>query len=242
VLKSSLEFPFRGDGTAKRLLVGSGLILVSLVPLVNLITGLVLNGYQMRAMRAGARDDPHPPTFDDVGDLLMDGLRFVAVALVYTVPSILVVAVGIAAVLFTVPLGTAAAGAGGVGGDALLGGTGLLATGVLLVSLVVAVVPFYFLPAALVGVATRESIGAAFELSAVATVAFSTEYLVGMVVALALVTVVGTVVQLLVLVLVGIPLVFCFQVALGHFLGRVVDRAARRNDTDVTARPAPASS
>jgi len=236
VLSNSLGFPLRGDGAAKRVLVGTMLVVLGFVPLVNLVAGFVLNGYQMRVMRAGARGDAVPPSFDDFGDLLSEGGRFLVVSLVYAIPSVLVVAAGFVAAAFVMPLGMGA----GVDPGAAAGSAGLVAVALVLGSMALAVVPLYFLPAALVGAATRESIRAGFDFSSVFAVAFSTEYLVGMIVVTLLAVVVGTVVQLLVLVLVGLPLLFCLQVAVAHFLGTVVERAARRNDAGPDATPAAA--
>jgi hypothetical protein len=240
VLTDSLNFPRQGDGAAKRILVGTGLIVLGLVPLVNLVTGFALNGYQMRVMRAGARGDSVPPSFDDFGGLLSEGGRFFVVSFVYAIPSVLVVAAGFVAATFTMPLGTSAGGAAGVAPGAAAGGAGVAAVAILLGSLLLAVVPLYFLPAALVGAATRESIRAGFDVSSVLSVALTTEYLVGMLVVTLLAVVVGTVVQLLVLVLVGLPLLFYLQVVVAHFLGQVVERAARRNDAGPEATPAAA--
>jgi hypothetical protein len=50
-----------------------------LVPFINVI----VNGYAFRLAGAAARGQTEPPAFEDIGDLLVDGFRFVAVTVVY---------------------------------------------------------------------------------------------------------------------------------------------------------------
>jgi hypothetical protein len=241
MLVDSARFPLQGDGAIKRLLVGTGLTILLVIPLVNLIVGLFLNGYFLRTVRAGAAGDP-PPSFDDAGGLLRDGGKLFVTLLVWAIPSILVVVVGFLAIFATLlsapsTLAAGAAGAAGAGAGAGAGETaGLLALLGLVVTLLVGAIPFYFVPAAVLGVATQDRISAGFQLGAIRDVAFSTEYLVGMVV----VALIVAVVQFLNLIIVGIPLVFYFQMVLAHFVGQMGARAAERNRAESSPTAAPA--
>lgn len=223
MLMDSVRFPTQGDGAIKTLLIGTGLLILSIVPVVNLIVGVVVNGHQLRTIRAGAAGEPTPPTFSDFGGLFSDGLRTIAVLLVYTIVSAIVVGGSFAVAVFVLPAGGAAGSAvGGATGGAMVGGASVVALVVILGGLLLALVPLYFVPASLLGLATQDRLGAAFDFGAVRRIAFSTEYFVGMLVVALLVFVINV----LAAIVIGLPLIFYLQMIVFHFIGQMGARAA----------------
>lgn len=88
-LKSTFRFPFRGEGWQNRFFVGVALTFANL--LVPIIPSLLVSGYTLRVMRRVIQgEEPTLPAWEDWGGLLMDGLRRLAVGLVYMLPGILV--------------------------------------------------------------------------------------------------------------------------------------------------------
>ncbi|NDJ54302.1 MAG: DUF4013 domain-containing protein [Chloroflexi bacterium] len=84
-----LTFPFRDPEWQKRFLIGSAIGLGAIIffPVIFLITG-----YQLRAMRNTIHGgDPALPDWDDVGSLLIDGLKMFLVSFVYLLPVFILV-------------------------------------------------------------------------------------------------------------------------------------------------------
>lgn len=220
MLAESFAFPTRGDDWLKTLLIGT---LLAIGGAILVIPGIFLQGYLLRAIRAGAAGETRPPAFDDWTGLFVDGLKFIVVTFVWVGIPLTVFAVALPLVAtFVLGFGTVA----GVSPELLGGGTGLVIIGGMGLGFLLTLVLGYFLPAAVVGLATQDRIGAAFELGAIWRVASTKEYLVGVVVLGLVFTVLGTVAGLLTLLLVGFALQFYLQVASGHFVGQLVARAA----------------
>jgi hypothetical protein len=81
---SMLEFALRTPTKSGLLPVAAGGALefaAMLVPFINLI----VNGYAFRLAGAAARGQTEPPAFEDIGELLVDGLRFFVVTVVYLI-------------------------------------------------------------------------------------------------------------------------------------------------------------
>lgn len=96
------SFPFEQEGWEKRMLIGGllafcgGLLFytVVLMPL-GLVLMVPLLGYGLRVMRHTVRTgEPTLPEWTDWGDLFKDGLRYVLVGFVYTLPVILLICLG----------------------------------------------------------------------------------------------------------------------------------------------------
>jgi hypothetical protein len=92
-LKKLFRFPFSMPNWQGRFLVGAALTLAgSVVPIVPL---LFVAGYVLRVMRqALAGQEPALPAWDDWGGLARDGLKVLAVNLVYFLPALVVFLVG----------------------------------------------------------------------------------------------------------------------------------------------------
>ena len=81
----NLDFITKDPDIAKKLLIGSLLILTG-------IGSLVVLGWMMEIMRRTGRGEaPSLPDFDDMGGMFMDGLRASAIAVVWSLPVAIVV-------------------------------------------------------------------------------------------------------------------------------------------------------
>ncbi|UIO98694.1 DUF4013 domain-containing protein [Halobaculum sp. CBA1158] len=206
MLEDALRYPLDSDDRLATLVIGGLLLVFSFL----ILPAFVLQGYLLRVLRSSANGDAAAPSFTDWGDLLVDGLKLLVVSVIY--------GVGI-----TIPfvVGAAVIGLGGLtGSDAGLAAFGILGVLVLLVASLVAIVVGYVLPAAITNFALEGSIGAAFDLAAIREAAFSSRYLVGVLLGVVLGGVINTVASPLAFLLVGIPLLFYGQVVTYYCFGR----------------------
>lgn len=230
MLEDALEYPFRGEDAATRLLVGGalpflgiaiylvGLLLVFLLvgifvlPLA-IVPRVFLWGYLVAVVAAVLAGNEEPPGFDDWKRLGVDGLKAVLVSIGYSLPLVLfVVALGVVAAVtgaFAEQANTAAASA-----------VGVLLVGFALAAAIYSLLLYYLLPAAIVNMVRADDVAAAFHLRTVRDVAFDGDYLVAWLLA-AVVLVVGSLVALpLYLVLVGFVVRFYTLVVAAYLVTR----------------------
>jgi hypothetical protein len=172
MLMEALEYPRRSEKVLETVLIGGVLTLLSflLVPLV------FLAGYLIRVLDRTAHGDEEPPVFDDWRELGVDGLKALAVGIVYgLVPAVVV---GVLVLI---------SGLGFMGGDAMatLGFLGLLVS--FLAGIVLTLAVAYLAPAALANVAEHRTIGAGFDLAELKPVWTSATYATGWLWALAVI-------------------------------------------------------
>lgn len=209
MLRDALYYPQRGPGWLWTVITGSLLTLAGAVLFVPLIP---LQGYFLRVMRSTADGRPHPPKFEDWGDLFVDGARVIGVQVVYAF-----VPVGLLFVGLSVSGFGAFSGIGGTPLGGLVETLGWVIMGLAGVTLLAVV---YLVPAALTRLATTDRLRAAFEIRAVASAARKPIYVVAVVegyVALAVVAGLGGV---LVLILIGAVFAFYGQVVGYHLFAR----------------------
>ena len=180
MLEASLSYLRDGDDAVTTAVIGGLLLLAS--PLV--IPSVLVLGYLTRVLRRTADGDDEPPAFEAWGDLFVDGLKAFAVAFVYSLLPLGVVAVAAFVSLgaFVVVPGGESVGPGtvAVGLIVLIGG---------LVAFLVSLVGLYVTPAALAAVADSGKVGDGFALGALWSVvskrAYATGWLTAAVVVLA---------------------------------------------------------
>ncbi|MEZ3143232.1 DUF4013 domain-containing protein [Halobaculum sp. MBLA0143] len=175
MLRDAIEFPVRGDDAAKTILIGGllsvfGVLLVPVIPLV---------GYLQQVFRTTAAGDETPPVFDDVEGLFADGLRAVAVSLVYFALPLLVGLFTFVAVAMFVPAAFVSAGSGAdPGAVSAVGGVVVFALlGLGLLSTLWTLAASYLLPPALARVAETDEVRSGFALRSVWDTAATMEYL-----------------------------------------------------------------
>jgi hypothetical protein len=115
MLGDALEYPTRGEDAPTTILVGGLLplfaILVGLVGLalavvligfallpLATVPGIALLGYHVAVLRSVGADEPDPPRFRGWRRLLFDGLRHLAITVVYAIPLVFLVGLFLAVV------------------------------------------------------------------------------------------------------------------------------------------------
>jgi predicted flap endonuclease-1-like 5' DNA nuclease len=228
MLEDAFWYPMEGEESRKTLLVGGGIYLasagigvfaglLSLIPLVGWVLGplvgllgvvpnVLIGGYSVAVCRSVMAGETSPPQFDDWEGLLRDGVKVVAIGVLYALPAIAVGVVGLLVVLVL---------------SLLLGSNSSVASGVFLVvsglgSLVVfayALVVAYVLPAAIVNFARTDRLSAAWDADALRQIATSGEYARPWALGFAFLLVANLVGGSLAVVLVGFLVLFYGQVA-----------------------------
>lgn len=160
MLEDGLSFPFDGENTAAQFIIGSVLWFFHwlLIPLI------IITGYHLASIRAVTRGERKPPAFDDWGTYTIDGLKYIAVWLLYSLLPLIPI------VLFIII-------AFGTEGTAAIAGV-LLALAAL-TSFVVS----YTLPGATTELATSQSIRDSMDISHLADLWLSRQYLVAVAIA-----------------------------------------------------------
>ena len=180
MLEASLTYLRDGDDAVTTAVIGGLLLLAS--PLI--IPSVLIFGYLTRVVRRTADGDDEPPAFEAWGELFVDGLKAFAVAFVYSLLPLSVVAVAVG-----LSIGTLVAVPGGetAGVGTVVVGLIVLVAG--LVSLLASLVGLYVTPAALAAVADSGRVGDGFALGALWGViskrAYATGWLTAAVVVLA---------------------------------------------------------
>ncbi|MFW5934497.1 MAG: DUF4013 domain-containing protein [Halolamina sp.] len=217
MLEEGLSYPFNGDSALGRIIIGGLLGFGSFL----IVPAIALMGYLVWVLGGAARGEEEPPAFENWGDMIVDGLKATAVAIVYGIIPFVLVFISI----FVIAGGTASGSETGMG---ILGGIGLLG---MLVSLVAMFLLYYLIPAALTNMALEDSFGAAFDFGTIKQVILTGDYLVAWLIPFVLAALMNVVVFLLAVTVVGLIVVpfiqFYVQVAafymFGVAFGKVVD-------------------
>lgn len=224
MLVDALKYPSRGESWLKTVLIGGILSLLGflVVPLI------LVQGYMLRVLHDGTEGAEEPPVFDEWGDMLVDGIKVIAAALVF----------------FLVPLGLlfVAMMVGGFAAVSGSEGSGIVGLLLGLFAFVTWLLAAYLLPAGLANMAREDAFGAAFDTAALRTAAGSTDYLVAVVLAFVVAIVLGTIASALSAILVGVFILFYLQVSVFYLYGRGFSEAmeSRSESTSTVggARPA----
>ena len=98
-VRELLRFPLQDPAWRNKFLIGSGLIFLNFV--IPLLPSLAVSGYCLKIMKQSIRGEtPLLPEWDDWGDLIMEGLKATALALIYLAPGYLVLIGGIVVTTF----------------------------------------------------------------------------------------------------------------------------------------------
>lgn len=182
-ISDSVTYPMENEDWMKTVVIGGLLMLFSflLVPL------FVVYGYLVRTIRERLDDNREPPVFDEWGELLVDGLKAWVIGLVYMAIPLVVMGVTVGGAVVAMATGTDAGVAAGL--SALFAG--------LLVSFVLFLVFGYLAVAAVVNFAREGRFGAGFDVGVIREVAFSRDFAVAWLTAVAVFLVAGVVVGVL---------------------------------------------
>ena len=215
MLEEGLSYPIEGDSALGRIVIGGLLGFGSFL----IIPVFALMGYLVWVLGGAARGEEEPPAFENWGEMIVDGLKATAVALVYGILPFALVFVSIFVAAGGASIGDSAGG--------ILGGLGLLG---ILVSLLAMLVLYYLIPAALTNMALEDSFGAAFDFGTIKQVILTGDYLVAWLIPFVLAAVMNVVVFALAVTIVGLIVVpflqFYVQVAAFYMFGAAFGKVA----------------
>ncbi|WP_049935791.1 DUF4013 domain-containing protein [Haloplanus natans] len=182
MITDSLTYLRESDGWVKTVVIGGLLTLLGFL----VVPTVLVAGYLVRVLRGTMHGDDDAPRFDDWGDLAGDGIRAFAIAVVYGLVPVLLVAV-------TAGLAAAVAGPGPrsglvVGAVTVVGGLLALAFGLLAA---------YIVPAAVANYAEQDSFRAGFAVDDLRPVLTSGTYATAWVMGFAVILVAGMVTAVL---------------------------------------------
>jgi hypothetical protein len=203
MISGSLDYPRTGDEWIKTVVIGGLLTLLG----VFVVPTILVAGYLVRVLRATMHGDDTPPRFDDWGALAGDGVRAFAIALVYgLVPLLLIAATAVFAGLVAGP----GPRSGLVVGVVTLGG-GLLA-------LALGLLAAYVVPAAVANCAERGSVRAGFAVGDLRPVLTSERYATAWLTGFAIVLVAGLLNVVPVLGTIVLAFVTFYAIAAAYYL------------------------
>jgi hypothetical protein len=166
-IKQAVFFPFQGKKWGIKVLIGAVLLFIGgfFIPL------LPIYGYYGRIMKRiiVQDEDPGMPEWDDWGGLFLDGIKLFGAALIYLLPSLLLISVGYILFMvldlsfaFATPSYTQSPS--GFFPTAVIGSTlGIFAgMGMILVGVVLAVITSFIIPLALANLIVKGEFSAAF--------------------------------------------------------------------------------
>ncbi len=118
-LKNIFTYPFEDENWKKKLAIAGGLTLASFI--IPIVPWLAVVGYMMRIIKQVVESDGEPalPEWDDWGELLLNGLKWIGQYFIYTLPLIVLLFVGYGAMFFPMLLTGLAAESGDTGGEGL---------------------------------------------------------------------------------------------------------------------------
>lgn len=155
----SFTFMFDDEEWVQKIVIGGLLLLVSVIPLVNLFTGLVLLGYSLRLLQNVARGVERPlPEWNDWGGDWVRGLMVALGSLIYSIP--ILILTGVTSLIGAVT------GGGSYGYDYSRGGGAAASVAVGLLSclaVIWGILEAIFVPAAVVRYAADEHFGSFFQ-------------------------------------------------------------------------------
>lgn len=233
MFEDALRYPWTGDDRLETIVVGGvlGLLGMLVVPM------FLVFGYLVRVVRRVGEGDEAPPSFDDWGELLVDGLKAFVVVLVYgLVPAFVLTVAALALFLPVTVVEETGPGATASSGT-LIDPVGLVvALAVVVLALGLTLVALYLLPAGVAALARTGRLGAAFSPSQLRRIGLSGRYATGWLVAVGISILASVAAGVLAATVVGAVLVpfvnFYGNVAGAYAIGRGVREVPR---TDLRA-------
>jgi hypothetical protein len=193
-----------------------------------LIPVFAFNGYLLRVIGTTVEGESEPPAWNDWGELIIDGIKFSIVGLVYSIVPIVAI-FGIGGVLLGL------GGAAGDSGGGIIAGFGLI-TMLLLIPVLFLV--YYIVPAALANMAVEGSLGAAFDFSLLKNVVLTSDYFIAVLMPIVVGIITNIVSNILAITVIGLVLVpfvtYYGQVAVFRMFGTAFASQTNKNAQQVT--------
>lgn len=204
MIGDAISYPTQREDWIEIILIGGILFIISAVPFLGLIGTSILAGYYVRVLRSTATDEEVLPIFDEWAELFIDGLKYIAISLIYSlIPFILTLLVLLI-----------------LGIDPIIS---------MLVAYLPELVAVYLLPAALTNFALTDSVDAAFDISTITDAAFTSEYFVAIVFSIFTGIILGLIGGLFTVVLVGFGVLFYMAIVVHYLVARGCGSTLRQN-------------
>ncbi|MFP3895603.1 MAG: DUF4013 domain-containing protein [Anaerolineales bacterium] len=150
----AFTYMFDDEKWVEKLVIGGLLTLASIIPIVNLFTGLVLAGYTLRILRRVSRKEELPlPQWDDWGGDWVRGLMVALASLIYALP--ILILVGLSSMI-------GAIGGYEASGRAVEGIAGVCAAAATCLSVLWGLAVAFVFPAAMIGYVKEEEFASFF--------------------------------------------------------------------------------
>ncbi|EMA24731.1 hypothetical protein C443_06214 [Haloarcula argentinensis DSM 12282] len=193
-----------------------------------LIPVFAFNGYLLRVIGTTVDGESEPPAWDDWGELIIDGIKFSIVGLVYSIVPIVAI-FGIGSVLLGL------GGAAGESGGGIIAGFGLMT---ILLLIPVMFLVYYIVPAALANMAVEGSLGAAFDFSLLKNVVLTSDYFIAVLMPIVVGIITNLISNILAVTVIGLVLVpfvtYYGQVAVFRMFGTAFASQTNKNAKQVT--------
>ncbi|WP_225334444.1 DUF4013 domain-containing protein [Halomicrobium urmianum] len=223
MFEDALRYPWTGDDRLETIVVGGvlGLLGMLVVPV------FLVFGYLVRVVRRVAEGDEAPPSFDDWGELLVDGLKAFVVALVYGLVPAVVFAVAVLTLFLPFTAVEETGPGSAVSTGTMVDPVALVAAlAVVALALGLTLVALYLLPAGVAALARTGRLGAAFSPSELRRIGLNGRYATGWLVAVGISILASVVAGVLAATVAGAVLVpfvnFYGSVAGAYAVGRGV--------------------
>ncbi|MDQ2071978.1 DUF4013 domain-containing protein [Haloarcula sp. NS06] len=214
----------QGDSWIAQMLIGG----VLLVFFFLLIPVFAFNGYLLRVIGTTVEGESEPPAWDDWGELIIDGIKFSIVGLVYSIVPVAVI-FGIGSVLLGL------GGAAGESGGGIIAGFGFMT---ILLLIPVMFLVYYIVPAALANMAVEGSLGAAFDFSLLKNVVLTSDYFIAVLMPIVVGIITNIISNILAVTVIGLVLVpfvtYYGQVAVFRMFGTAFASQTSKNAQQVT--------
>jgi hypothetical protein len=182
-LETAIRYPMESDDWLKTVAIGGVLLILSFL----VLPAIAVYGYLVTVIRDSLNSESDPPTFENWGGLLRNGVFALIIGLVYLLIPIIVGALTIGGTVAALATGSqsgqAAAVAGPIGGFAL--------------SAVLTLVFGYFAVIGLVNFARTDEFTAAFDVGTISQVAMDRNFFVAWLLSVVVLLVAGLVISLL---------------------------------------------
>lgn len=208
MIGDAINYPTQRDDWLETILIGGGLSIFSMVPFVGIIGALIINGYSVRVLRSAAKDEDTPPVFDEWAELLVDGLKYVGISIIYILIPLII---SMMLLFFMLSL------------ESIIG---------VLIALLPLIFGLYLLPAALTNFALTDSIDNALDISTITDAAFTGQYFAAIVLAAFIGFVLGLIGSLFTVLLVGFGILFYQAIVVHYIFARGCCPALGRDTTE----------
>jgi hypothetical protein len=193
-----------------------------------LIPVFAFNGYLLRVIGTTVEGESEPPAWDDWGQLIVDGIKFSIVGLVYSIVPLAVI-FGIGGTLLGL------GGAAGDSGGGIIAGFGLMA---FLLLIPVMFLIYYIVPAALANMAVEGNLGAAFDFSLLKNVVLTSDYFIAVLMPIVVGVITNIISNILAITVIGLVLVpfvtYYGQVAVFRMFGTAFASQTNKKAKQVT--------